>query len=130
MLVDELQTSSANYLEFIFLATGWTFARDGDKAIRTSSTIQVVEALICLEGVPWGIVEIRRTEARSLELVNGIDQCLASARLDKSAAEKLRGRIGFAENHAFGRTGAPAVKPRPGAFMPRSSYRNCRTRRL
>ena len=105
---DELKTSSANFLEFILLATGWTFARDGDKATDMSCTIQALGALICLEGVPRGIVEIKNTESRISELVNSIGQCLEASRLDRGTAEKLRGRLGFAENHVFGRAGVLA----------------------
>ena len=59
-------------------------------------------------GVPRGIVEIRNTESRISELVNSIGQCLEASRLDRGTAEKLRGRLGFAENHVFGRAGVLA----------------------
>ena len=35
------------------------------------------------------------------ELLNSACQCLESSRLYRSTAEKLRGRLGFAENHVF-----------------------------
>ena len=56
------------------------------------------------------MVEIRNTEARISEPVNNIDQRLESARLDRSAAEKLRGRFGVTKNNVLGRTGALALK--------------------
>ena len=107
---EALKTSSANFLELILLATGWTFARNGDKATDMSCTVQALGALICLEGVPRGIVEIKNNESQISELVNSFGQCLEASRLDGGTAEKPRGRLGFAENHVFGRAGLLALK--------------------
>ena len=45
-----------------------------------------------------------RTTA-ALAPFSSIGQCLEAAKLNRATAAKLRGRLGFAENHVFGRTG-------------------------
>lgn len=57
-----------------------------------------------LEEAEKGVISVRNTERRKVELVAQISEALAAGRLTSSAAASLKGRLGFAEGQLFGRS--------------------------
>ena len=105
-----LARSTELAIESLFRLLGWKFAESGKKYVPFD---KVGEAL----GVKFDFGEssnltckIANTEKRIAELKAALQEVVESGKIAKGAAQKLRGRMQFAEGQIFGRTGKRCIK--------------------
>ena len=97
-------------VELLFDLLGWSFARDGDKALPFGLCFSALGISIDLTGFSSGFVEFSNTEKRKIELKELIGSILQAGVLSLPEALKLRGRLQFAEGQLFGRIGKLCLK--------------------
>ena len=105
-----LQKSAENFVELVFLCTGWTYDRDGSKASDFSTQVQALGAMVDLNEISRGVVKLDNTVKRKRDL-----DLLMSGVLDKGTvghveAQQLRGKLVFADNQVHGRLGPILLK--------------------
>ena len=106
----DLQDSSKNCLELVFLFTGWEYAREGKKATSFSDVCAALGVSFDLRESKDGILEGKNTEKRILDLTEQLEQVLQRRTLNRHETLKLKGRLGFADGFLHGRLGALVLK--------------------
>jgi len=84
---------------------GWSFAEDGDKCQPFSFSCEALGVAIDLSDSCLGRAMVKNTEARIQELCSDLQTVLDEGVLTAKVAQRLRGRMQFAEGQLFGRTG-------------------------
>ena len=107
---DALKVSAANFVELTFLCIGWTFDMDGDKSSEFSAKVQALGALVDLSEVHRGVVRLANTDKRKKDLSMLIQNFLDAGKMGHSEAQRLRGKLVFADNQIHGRLGPLLMK--------------------
>ena len=94
----------------LFRLLGWVFAEDGDKCQPFSDSCEALGVAINLSDSERGRATICNTEARIQELCSDLQAVLDEGVLKSKVAQRLRGRMQFAESQLFGRTGRRCLK--------------------
>ena len=94
----------------IFKLLGWVFAEEGDKSKPFSSCCEALGVVFCLAETPNGFASVCNTQKRVDELANEIAEVIAQRKLQRKQAQRLRGRMQFAESQIFGRTGRRCLR--------------------
>ena len=89
---------------------GWRFAEAGKKCCPFSDSCSALGVLFDLSKSAEHLCEIRNTENRVKELVTDLQSVVTAGHLTRVQAQKLRGRMQFAEGQLFGRTGRRCIK--------------------
>jgi hypothetical protein len=94
----------------LFRLLGWAFAEDGDKCQPFSNSCEALGVAVDLSNSCMGRAFIRNTDARIQELCADLQAVLDEDKLNAKVAQRLRGRMQFAESQLFGRTGRRCLK--------------------
>ena len=94
----------------LFKLLGWNIAEEGSKAADFSHCLHCLGVTFDLSGTLEQVVKVSNTSGRVEELTRDINSVLAAGSLKKSLANRLRGRMQFAENQIFGRLSRRALK--------------------
>ncbi|CAE7578426.1 unnamed protein product [Symbiodinium sp. CCMP2592] len=86
-----------------FRLLGWLFDECGSKAVDFSTSFKALGVLFNLAQSPKGLVTISNTPTRITELTTVISTLLASRKLTRAEAQRLRGRMQFCDSFLFGR---------------------------
>ena len=84
-----------------FHLLGWDLSTD--KLVPYDECCKVLGVELVLTKTPTSTFDVRNTQSRVEELTQSINSILNAGRLQRSEAEKLRGRLQFASNQLFGR---------------------------
>ena len=106
----ELASHTEKTVEMLFDLLGWKIAKTGGKAMPFSSSLDCLGVNIDLNEFPNSVVKISNTEERKKEIINQISAHVQSKHMTSSEAQKLRGRMQFAENQIFGRQARKCLK--------------------
>ena len=107
---EPLTSHTEKTAEMLFDLLGWNIAKSGSKAMPFSDTLECLGVSINLTEFPKAIVKITNTDDRKKEILENIASHLHSKQLTSSDAQKLRGRMQFAENQIFGRQARRCLK--------------------
>eukprot|EP00438_Fugacium_kawagutii_P020965 Skav229911 [mRNA] locus=scaffold877:55323:56321:+ [translate_table: standard] len=105
-----LEEATSNAVQLFFRLLGWTIAEDGSKAQGFAESLVALGICIDLSQVDSGCVRFTNTEKRVLELVDTIKGFLEAGFITVADAQKLRGRMQFADGQLFGRVGSLCVR--------------------
>eukprot|EP00435_Cladocopium_sp_Y103_P052490 s2135_g16.t1 len=89
----------------LFSLLGWDYATEGRKCMPFGKSCEALGVIFNLESSGVGVCEITNTESRVHELETEIDRVVNLGYITQSEAQRLRGRMQFAESQLFGRTG-------------------------
>ena len=99
----ELSKSTECTVTMLLRLLGWEFAESGKKAGVFGPTCEALGVLIDLGESARGICHVANTANRISELAADLTQVLDEGAITKSQAQRLRGRMLFAESQLFGR---------------------------
>ena len=105
-----LAKNSEQTIVSIFNLTGWLFAQEGRKCQHYGPSCEALGVLFDLSNSVRGVAFIRNTPARVEELVADIRKVAEAPCLGSKQAQRLRGRMQFAESQLFGRTAKRCFK--------------------
>ena len=94
----------------LFKLLGWAFAESGDKCVPFSSSCEALGVSFDLSASSKGYASICNTAGRVDELCADLDNVLREGTLSSKQAQRLRGRMQFADAQLFGRTGKRCLK--------------------
>lgn len=100
---ERLAKHTEKTVEMLFDLLGWNIAKTGGKALPFSDSLDCLGVHIDLKDIKSGVVKISNTEDRKKEILEHIKGHLSSRLMSSADAQKLRGRMQFAENQIFGR---------------------------
>lgn len=89
----------------MFKVTGWIFAESGKKCVPFSDTCEALGVLFTMCNSENPVCLISNTERRIAEICEELDRVLVEKKLSVNLAQRLRGRLQFAEAQIFGRCG-------------------------
>ena len=102
----EVLTSNTDHtIDLFFRCLGWKYAVDGDKSSEFSENFSALGIEVNLKNFTNGFAEFKNTDRRIAELCGYIDKALSDNALTLLDAQKLRGRMQFADGQLFGRLG-------------------------
>ena len=101
---DALASNTEQCASLLFELTGWLYAKEGKKCMPFSKACEALGVLFDLEKTNFGKCSIRNTPARVDELVHDILERVKEGIISRLQAQRLRGRMQFAESQLFGRT--------------------------
>jgi hypothetical protein len=105
-----LATNTEGTITTLFKLLGWAFAEAGDKCIPFAHVCEALGVAFNLEQSPFGSASICNTMSRVTELCADLETVLKEGRLNSQDAQRLRGRMQFADAQLFGRTGKRCLK--------------------
>ena len=105
-----LARSTELAIESLFRLLGWKFAESGKKYVPFSLVGEALGVKFDLSESECGICKVANTEKRIDELRTALLEVVGAGKIAKVAAQKLRGRMQFAEGQMFGRTGKRCIK--------------------
>lgn len=105
-----LSRSSELTVQALFKLLCWLFAEEGRKCIPFSKSCEALGVVFNLEEAHSLKCRISNTETRKQELTAELHNVLECGRLTKLEAQKLRGRMQFADSQLFGRVGKRCIK--------------------
>ena len=105
-----LATHTEKTVEMLFDLLCWNIAKTGGKAMPFSDNLDCLGVNINLAEFQNAVVKISNTEDRKKEILENIALHLKSKQMTSSDAQKLRGRMQFAENQIFGRQARRCLK--------------------
>jgi hypothetical protein len=94
----------------LFKLLGWAFAESVDKCVPFSSSCEALGVSFDLSASSKGYASICNTAGRVDELCADLDNVLREGTLSSKQAQRLRGRMQFADAQLFGRTGKRCLK--------------------
>ena len=100
----ELAKSAEQAAISLFKLTGWLFAEEGRKCVPFGAKCEALGVEFDLSGTSKLNACIRNTESRVAELVHDLEAVISSKVLSSKQAQRLRGRMQFADSQIFGRT--------------------------
>ena len=106
----KLVGSTEKSVSALFKLLGWIFAEEGDKAQPFDLQCSALWVLFDLSVASTGKALICNTAARSAELCEDICKVVESGKFNFKQAQRLRGRMQFAESQLFGRTGRRCMR--------------------
>ena len=102
---DCLKENCDKTITCIFKLTGWLFAEEGRKCMPYSPACEALGVVFDFALSSEGIAQVSNTAARVDELVAELECVAAEGKLSQKRAQRLRGRMLFADAQIFGRTG-------------------------
>ena len=99
---DDVESVDA-FVPKLFRLLGWRFAEDGSKAEGFGKTFSCLGVVFNLQSYCSGRVEVDNTPSRKHELRKILRETAEQGLMPISAAQKLRGRMQFADGQVFGR---------------------------
>ena len=106
----KLVGSTEQAVTALFRLLGWIFAEEGDKAQPFDLHCSALGVVFDLGSASTGKALICNTESRKVELCEELLKVVKEGRLMKKQAQRLRGRMQFAESQLFGRTGKRCLR--------------------
>eukprot|EP00435_Cladocopium_sp_Y103_P065000 s975_g26.t1 len=94
----------------LFKLLGWLFAEDGRKCVPFSESCEALGVVFDLSSSSQGVCRVSNTAPRISELEMEIERILDKKWITQNEAQKLRGRMQFADSQIFGRTGTRCTK--------------------
>ena len=107
---DSLAKHTEECVLLFFKLIGWRIAEEGAKAESFSSTFNCLGVTFDLAKSVAAQIYVANTAGRVDELSKEVNAILNTCQLKKSSANKLRGRMQFAENQIFGRLNRRCLK--------------------
>ena len=101
----DLVRSSELTAAALFELLGWDFAKEGRKCIPFGDACDALGVVFNLQASSTGIAHISNTASRVEEIVAEIIRVTGAGSITLPDAQKLRGRMQFAEAQLYGRTG-------------------------
>ena len=89
----------------LFNLLGWLFAQEGRKCMPFSAQCEALGVILDLSESLSGIAKVYNTKSRIEEIKAEIERILEKGWISQVEAQKLRGRMQFADAQVFGRTG-------------------------
>ena len=105
--LEQETTGVSHCVSVLFSLLGWAVAEDKENAF--SSSCKALGLVIDMESARLGCVMMGNTERRKGELSSSIADVLLSGRMSKAEAQRLRGRLLYAESQVFGRRSTKAM---------------------
>jgi hypothetical protein len=106
----KLNGSTEKTIVALFKLLGWIFAEDGDKAQPFDLRCAALGVSFDLESAASGKALVCNTESRCIELCEEIEKTVTEGKLLSKQAQRLRGRMQFAESQLYGRTGKRCLR--------------------
>ena len=100
-----LAGSTEQSVTALFKLLGWIFAEEGDKAQPFDLHCSALGVLLDLSVASTGVALVCNTKTRCAELCDDLQKVIEGGSLTSKNAQRLRGRMQFAEAQLFGRTG-------------------------
>lgn len=97
-------------VESLFKMLGWLFAEDGDKCQPFDNTCNALGVLFSLKDSAAGCARVHNTQKRIDEVCAEIDEVITAGKLTMKAAQKLRGRMQFADAQVWGKNGKRCLR--------------------
>ena len=92
-------------IDLFFRCLGWDYAVEGDKASSFAEQFTALGVVVDLHSFSNGSVKFSNTAKRTAELCELIEKILSAGSLELKEAQRLRGRMQFADSQLFGRCG-------------------------
>ena len=109
----------------LFELLGWDFAKEGRKCVPFGTSCEVLGVVFNLENTSDGLAHISNTASRVEEIVAEILKVTTEGVITLTAAQKLRGRMQFAEAQLYGRTGKRCLRAlRDACCRKRTKFQN------
>ena len=105
----ELAKSSELAASSLFKLLGWAFAEEGRKCVPFGLDCEALGVVFNLRASCSGVCAVYNTEARVQEISTEINRVLEQGHISQVEAQKLRGRMQFAESQLYGRTGKRCI---------------------
>lgn len=106
----QLAKSSELAVTLLFKLTGWLFAEEGDKCMPFSNSCSALGVHFNLEDSKAFCALVSNTASRVDELVADLEEILQRGTLGSKDAQRIRGRMQFAESQMYGRTGKRCLR--------------------
>lgn len=94
----------------LFKLIGWDFAETGKKCVPFELTTEVLGVRIDATESELGTIRVANTPSRVEELVAELGYVIQLTKVPRSLAQRLRGRMQFADSQLFGRCGKKCIK--------------------
>ena len=94
----------------LFRLLGWAFAEEGRKCVPFSHVCEALGVLFDLQRSEQGICRISNTASRIEEVSAESERILGNGSISQLDAQRLRGRMQFADAQVYGRTGRRCTK--------------------
>ena len=101
----EMATNAEQTVAALFKLTGWLFAEAGEKCSPFGPCCEALGVIFDVSLSGAGLVNVANTSSRIEELKLEIESVLAGGKLTMKAAQRLRGRMQFADSQLYGKTG-------------------------
>jgi len=105
----------------LFSLLGWDYAKEGRKCVPFSASCEALGVNFDLSQSSKGLCFVSNTQSRVEELVTELDRTIAAGKILQSEAQRLRGRMQFADSQLYGRTGKRCSKALREAACRRST---------
>eukprot|EP00435_Cladocopium_sp_Y103_P008039 s5736_g2.t1 len=106
----DLQNSSQLTVAALFKLTGWLFAETGDKCKPFDECCEALGVLFNLSQSGMRIATVHNTASRIEELCAFIDKVMEERSLNSKTAQRLRGRMQFADSQIYGKVGKRCMR--------------------
>ena len=106
----ELVRNSEMTAASLFELLGWNFAKEGRKCVPFGTSCEALGVIFDLASTSKGLAHISNTASRVEEIVTEISRVTSEGGITLTAAQKLRGRMQFAEAQLYGRTGKRCLR--------------------
>lgn len=87
----------------LFKLLGWLYAEEGKKCVPFGTSCEGLGVIFDVSGSPHAVCIVANTELRVIEIVEEIERLICKGYISQSEAQRLRGRMQFAEAQIFGR---------------------------
>lgn len=105
-----LVSCTANTVIWLFKLLGWSFAEEGDKCVPFASVCETLGVSFDLRSSGLGIALVCNIDSKVTELCSDLQKVIDVGIRGAKQAQRLRGRMQFAETQMFGRTGRRCLK--------------------
>lgn len=106
----------------LFKLLGWIFAEEGEKCVPFSEVCDALGVSFNLTLSGKGLASVCNTQARVEELCCDLQRILEEGSLGSKPAQRLRGRMQFAEAQLFGRTGRRCLHGNKSKLLPKDKF--------
>eukprot|EP00438_Fugacium_kawagutii_P025712 Skav210468 [mRNA] locus=scaffold737:33999:35231:+ [translate_table: standard] len=110
MTSSELSSNTTSTVSLFFKLLGWVIAEDGSKASDFAKDMTALGTCVNFSKSSEGCIAFSNTEKRVHELVTAITSFLDSGAMTVVEAQRLRGRMQFADGQLFGRVGSLCMR--------------------
>ena len=106
----------------LFKMLGWDFAETGKKCVPFDETTEVLGVHIDASLSSAGKICVKNTQSRISELTSDLELIVSSKLIHRTTAQRLRGRMQFADSQLFGRCGKKCIKALGGVADGRTKH--------